>query len=56
MCHSYALRVNDAVHIPIAIARAIGANRGLKMAIIVAFLANLRSSAAEHPSLEHAKS
>jgi len=44
--------VNDAVHIARAIALAIGANRGLKMPIIVAFLANRRSSAAVHPPFE----
>jgi len=38
------------------IALAIGARRGLKIPIIVAFLANLRSSAAEHPFFEHARS
>jgi len=44
--------VNDAVHIARAIALAIGAKRGLKMPIIVAFLANRRSSAAVHLPFE----
>jgi len=48
--------VNDADHIAIETALAIGARRGLKIAIIDAFLANLRSSDAEHPFFEHARS
>jgi len=44
--------VNDAVHIANAIALAIGAKLGLKIPIIVALLANLRSSAAEQPSMQ----
>jgi len=52
----YFLLVNDAVIIAIEIALAIGARRGLNIPIIVAFLANLRSSDAEHPFFEHARS
>jgi len=52
----YFLLVSDDVHIPIAIALAIGARRGLKIPIIVALLASRRSSPAEHPFFEHARS
>jgi len=48
--------VNDEIIIDTEIARAIGARRGLKIAIIPALLANLRSSAAEQPVFEHARS
>jgi len=48
--------VSDDVIIAIDIALAIGARRGLKIPIIVALLASLLSSAAEHPFFEHARS
>jgi len=48
--------VSDADHIAIETALAIGARRGFNIEIIVAFPANLRSSAAEHPFFEHARS
>jgi hypothetical protein len=48
--------VNDADHIAIETALAIGARRGLNIEIIVALLASLLSSAAEHPFFEHARS
>jgi len=48
--------VSDDVIIAIDIALAIGARRGLNIPIIVAFLASLLSSPAEHPPLEHARS
>jgi len=44
--------VSDADHIAIETALAIGARRGLNIEIIVAFPANLRSSAAVHPPFE----
>jgi len=44
--------VSDADHIAIETALAIGARRGLKIEIIVAALANFRSSAAEQPSMQ----
>jgi len=56
MCHSYVLRVNDAVHIAKATALATGASRGLKMLIIVALRAKRRSSAAEQPPSAQARS
>jgi len=48
--------VNDEITIDTEIARAIGARRGLKIAIIDALLANLLSSADVHPPFEHERS
>jgi len=48
--------VNDDSIIDIEIALAIGARRGLKIAIIPALLANLSSSAAVQPPFEHERS
>jgi len=52
----YFLLVSDADHIAIETALAIGARRGLNIEIIVAALANLRSSADVHPPFEQERS